>query len=113
MPAKLIVSRNSPDDVQNRQIYVKLNGERLATLLFGKQTERDIPAGNHELLADNTWKSKKLAFTIADGETVHFSVVSRPGLAYNLLVGFFGAAPVNVEIVRARPDADADSAAAD
>ena len=101
MPAKLIVSRTSPADVQNRQIYVKLNGEALATLLYGREVEREIPAGRHELLADNTWTKTRLAFSVEENETARFDVVSRPGFGYNLLVGFFGAAPMNVEIVRA------------
>jgi hypothetical protein len=96
--AALHVERTAPDDVQNRQIYVKLDGEPLATLLYGRSVHRAISAGTHQLKADNTWKSRTIEFTVTAGDRIAFQVVSRKGRGYDLLVGFFGAAPMEVAL---------------
>ena len=98
--AHITVSRTSSTDVQNRQIYVTLNGAPLATLLFGRDVTRALPPGTHTLVADNTLVKKKLEFTLTAGEHAHFQVASIPGWGYNYLVGLFGAAPIKVAIER-------------
>jgi hypothetical protein len=99
-PASQIqLARTSPNDVQNRQVYINLDGNPLATLLYGRSVTKPIGPGEHVLVANNTWKRRKLYFTVAAGEQVAFQIVSRPGWGYNLLVGFFGAAPMEVDIV--------------
>jgi len=40
MESQITVSRTSPDDVQLRQIIVKLNGERIAELMYGQSVTR-------------------------------------------------------------------------
>ena len=101
MPAsQIIIDRTSPDDVQDRQIYVNLDGTPIATLLYGRSVTTELAPGPHTLLADNTLKKKTVEFTAQAGEQIHFRVVSRPGWAYVFLVGFFGAAPVNLSIER-------------
>jgi hypothetical protein len=99
--AQITVVRTSPKDVQNRQIYVKLDGEPMATLLFGRTATRALEPGEHSILADNTLRKKRLHFTIAAGEHAHFQVASTPGWGYNFMVGLFGAAPMDVSIERA------------
>ena len=54
MPATLTVNRNAPDDAQQRQIMISLDGEPIAELMFGDSVTREISAGPHTLLADNT-----------------------------------------------------------
>lgn len=95
---KITVKRTSPNDVQNRQIYVTLDGAPLATLLFGRAATRPLAPGPHTLVADNTWKKRRLEFTAAPGDHLHFQVVSSPGKGYNFLVGLFGAAPIEISI---------------
>jgi hypothetical protein len=94
----LHVERTSSGDVQNRQVYVTLDGAPLATLMYGKSAEKVIEPGTHTLRADNTWKKKTVEFTVTEGEHAAFQIVSKPGWGYNLLVGFFGAAPIDVAI---------------
>lgn len=55
---RLTVERTSPEDVATRQIVLTLDGERLATLLFGGRISREIAPGRHRLRAHNTlvWK---------------------------------------------------------
>jgi hypothetical protein len=52
--ATLVVSRTLPADVGQRQVYVELDGERIATLLNGESVTRTIAAGPHRLRFDNT-----------------------------------------------------------
>jgi hypothetical protein len=101
--AQITITRTSPNDVQNRQIYVKLDGAPIATLLFGRDLTRALEPGTHTLVADNTLVKKKLEFTIAAGEHARFQVASIPGWGYNYLVGLFGAAPMKVSIDRVQP----------
>jgi hypothetical protein len=103
---QITVTRTSTADVQNRQIYVKLDGAEIATLLFGRAVTRAIEPGTHTLVADNTLVRKTLEFTVAPGEHVRFQVASTPGWGYTFLVGLFGAAPmkVSIEVVKAVPD---------
>ena len=96
--AQITVTRTSATDAQNRQIYVKLDGAPIATLLFGREVTRTLEPGTHILVADNTLVKKKLEFTIAAGEHARFQVANVPGWGYNYLVGLFGAAPMKVSL---------------
>jgi hypothetical protein len=100
LKAHLRVERTAPDDVQNRQIYVRLNGALLATMMFGRVAELEIEPGEYRLEADNTWKKRTVTFTAQPGERIAFRVASKPGWGYMLLVGFFGAAPIEMVIER-------------
>lgn len=52
--ASITIARSSPDDVKQRQIIVKLDGEPFAELLYGRTVTRKIPPGRHKLKVDNT-----------------------------------------------------------
>ena len=47
--ARLTITRTSPEDVKQRQIICKLDGDWIGDLLFGKTLSRPIPAGRHTL----------------------------------------------------------------
>lgn len=98
--ARLVVARTSPDDLKQRQIIVKLDGEWVGDLLYGKTLSRTIPAGAHTLKVDNTWNKKSLEFKAAPGEEVRFRVVNRPGKFTWFLVASLGAGPMYVSIER-------------
>jgi hypothetical protein len=98
--ARITISRTSSADVQNRQVYVMLDGAPVATLLYGREVTRDVEPGTHVLVANNTLRKKKLEFTIAPGGYARFQVASIPGWGYNYLVGLFGAAPMRVSVER-------------
>jgi hypothetical protein len=100
MPASLIVDRNSPDDAQQRQIIVSLNGEAIAELLFGESVSREIPAGTHTLLVDNTWNRKSLAFAAAENEKISFVTKSRSSRFSEFLLMLVGAGPLKVFLTR-------------
>jgi len=101
MASRLTVNRNSPNDVQQRQVIIKLDGERFAVLLYGQSVTREIPAGSYRLRFDNTWATKTVEFKIADGEEVTYNVINRAGRFTWWMVGVLGAGPMYLTVERA------------
>ena len=99
-PAKLTISRTSPEDVKQRQIIIKLDGEWIADLMFGKTLTRTIEPGRHEVRFDNTWKKKTEAFDVSPGEHLKFQVVNRTGKFTWALVATLGAGPMYITVER-------------
>jgi hypothetical protein len=97
-PARLTVTRDSTEDVGQRQIVLTLDGQPLATSLFGESVTREIPAGSHRLRAHNTlvWKTRE--FDAAPGEHVRFSTVNRAGFGSMALVALLGVGPLYVTL---------------
>ena len=62
LPASLTVTRTSERDIKQRHLIVSVDGERVATLLFGDSVTRDLEAGPHRLRVSNTlvWKTVEL-----------------------------------------------------
>jgi hypothetical protein len=100
MPATLTVNRNSPDDTQQREIVVTLDGQPIAELAFGQTVTKEIPAGSHTLLVDNTWNKKTLQFTAAENEQISFLTQNRAGSFSQFLLMIFGAGPIYVSLER-------------
>lgn len=100
MPATLTVDRNAPDDVQQRQILVLLDGAQIAELMYGDSVTKEISTGPHKLLVDNTWNKKSAQFEVADGETVRFVVKNHSGRVSEFLLMIFGAGPLKVSLDR-------------
>lgn len=100
MPARITVERTSPGDVKHRQIIVKLDGEELATLMYGQSATREIMPGSHRIKFDNTWVWKNVDFQVADGEHTTFKVTNRAGKLTWWMVGTFGAGPMYLTVER-------------
>jgi hypothetical protein len=92
--ARVTVSRNLPIDVQQRQIYVSLDGQTWATLLFGEAATREIPAGPHVIRAHNTLVWKTLQFDAQPGEHVEFDIANRPGRFLLSALALLGVGPL-------------------
>lgn len=103
-PTKLTVSRTSPDDVKDRQVILYLNGDKVATLLYGQTFSREILPGKYSLRANNTLVWKTVEFDAAPGEDVQFKVVNKApgGLFYMLFL--FGVSPLYVTLERTTGD---------
>jgi len=80
--------------VQDRQIVLSLDGESLATLLYGKEVTREVPAGRHRLRAHNTLFWKTIDFDLAAGESARFRVINRAGAGTFSMLGLLGAGPL-------------------
>jgi hypothetical protein len=94
------VSRAHPSDVQQRQVVVRIDGGRPATLLFGDSFTLEVPPGTHRLRAHNTLVWKTVTFAVEPGEHLEFIVINRgPAWTYALLA-ILGAAPLFLTIER-------------
>ena len=100
MPANLTVNRNSPNDAQQREIIVQLDGEPIAELLYGQTFTKEIFPGPHTLLVDNTWNRQSATFTAAENEKVTFVAQNRSGSFSQFLLMIFGAGPIRVSLQR-------------
>jgi hypothetical protein len=98
------VERAAAPDVRTRQVVVTLDGEPLATLMFGERVTRDIPPGHHRLRAHNTLVWKTVEFDVLPGEHVRFSAVNRAGLGSMALVALLGVGPLYVTLERLPSD---------
>jgi hypothetical protein len=100
MESRITVSRKSPDDVQQRQVIVKLDGEPFAVLMYGESASRAVEPGFYRLSFDNTWTKKKVEFNVADGEHAKYNVVNRAGRFTWWMVAALGAGPMYLTVER-------------
>lgn len=96
----LTVTRADPRDAQERQVYVKLDGEQIAYLMYGDSVTREISPGRHLLTVNNTLFWKKLEFDALTGEQMRFSIVNYRGQSFWALIGIIGIAPLYLRIDR-------------
>jgi hypothetical protein len=92
--ARLTVTRNLPIDVGQRQVYVSLDGGKIATLLFGESVTKEIDPGPHRIRANNTLVWKTIAFDAAPGEHVEFVLANRPGRGSFSALALVGVGPL-------------------
>lgn len=98
--ARITVARKHAKDVRDRQIIVSLDGDRLATLLYGQTVTREVPPGTHRLRAHNTLFWKTLDIDLHPGEDARFIVVNRAGPGSYSLLGLLGAGPLYLTFER-------------
>ena len=96
----ITVRRKSPNDVQQRQIIVKLDEESVGELFYGDTISIPVTAGHHSLRVDNTWNWKTVDLDVAAGDHLKFQTVNRAGRFTWFLVSLFGAGPIYVSIKR-------------
>ena len=96
--AQINIRRTSPDDIQLRQIIVKLDGKPVAELMYGDTATIPVTPGRHRLRVDNTWNWKTLDLDVAPGNHLKFLTINRPGRFTWFLVGTLGAGPMYVSI---------------
>src|SRR5580704_446336 len=96
--ASITIRRKSPEDVQQRQIIVKVDGEKVGELYYGDTISIRVTAGHHRLRVDNTWKTVEL--DVAAGDHLKFQTTSRAGRFSWFLVSMLGAGPIYVSIKR-------------
>jgi hypothetical protein len=103
--ARLTIHRSSSEDARQRQVILSLDGNEIATLLYGQHTTREIPAGHHRLRANNTLVWKTIEFDAAPGDDLHVNIVNRAAPGMLALVALFGAGPmyVTVEVTKGTP----------
>jgi hypothetical protein len=101
--ARISVNRLDERDVRDRQIIASIDGEHIATLLFGETVTREVPPGKHKLLIHNTLFRKRVEVDLRAGEHARFNVVNRASDGIMALLVVFGAAPYYLTVER-QPD---------
>ena len=107
--ARITITRRDRRDVQDRQIVTSVDGEALATLLYGDEVSKDLAPGPHRIKAHNTLFWKTLQVDLKPGEHVHFTVVNRTGTGSFSLLGLLGVGPLYLTFEQV-PSATRDSA---
>lgn len=97
---RLTITRNKPNDVKRRQVYVALDGKKLGFLLYGDSLSWNIEPGHHTLKVNNTLFWKKIEFDATAGDDVRFAINNYTGRAFYALVLVFGIAPLYLSIER-------------
>jgi hypothetical protein len=98
--ACVTISRNSPDDIHQRQVIVKLDGVKKAELLYGDSVTVPIEPGHHKVVVDNTWNWKTAEFDAVPGEHVRFRTVNKTGHWGWFLLSAFGVGLIVVSLER-------------
>jgi|HubBroStandDraft_2_1064218.scaffolds.fasta_scaffold135090_2 hypothetical protein len=96
--ATITVLRTAPDDVQQREIIVKLDGQLVAKLKYGESITFPVTPEHHRLKVDNTFNWKTIELDLAPGEHRRFLTKSRAGRFSWFLIAFLGAGPIYVSI---------------
>ncbi len=96
----ITIRRTSNNDVQQRQIIVKLDGENVGELFYGDTISVPATPGRHRLRVDNTWNWKTVELDVAAGDHLKFQTVNRAGRFTWFLVSMLGAGPIYVSIKR-------------
>jgi hypothetical protein len=89
--ATLAITRNAPDDVQDRTVNLWLDGESWDTLRYGVTITRSIQPGPHRLKAHNTLFGTELAFEAKPGEHVRVrctNAMTGSGMMLMVLIGW-------------------------
>ena len=87
--ARLTIRRTSEEDAGLHQIYVSLDGERLAVLDVGQEISKEITPGPHRLRVHNTLFWKTIDFTVAVGEHASFVTINRKGFGTWSMFAYF------------------------
>ena len=99
-PATVTVTRTSESDFKSRQLIVWIDGERVATLLWGDSITTELQPGRHRVRVSNTLVWKTLVFDLAPGEQVFFEAINRTGPGTLLMLVVFGAGPLYLTLQR-------------
>jgi hypothetical protein len=105
MDATLTLTRNAPDDVQDRVVTFWLDDERWDILRYGHTLSRSVSAGHHRLKAHNTLLTTIFEFDARPGEHIRLrcaNAVSRGGTLLMLIIGW-AALRVRIEREDAQP----------
>jgi hypothetical protein len=98
--ARVTVSRTDERDVQQRQIYARIDDGANRTLMFGESFTMEIAPGAHTLKTNNTLYWKSVAFAVEPGEHVEFAVINQSSKLSFGFLAVLGAGPLKLVIER-------------
>ena len=98
--ATLTVHRTSPDDMQERELYVSVDRGKNTILRYGDSMMMTIAPGSHTIRVHNTISRRHAAFDAAPGEQIVFQSANMRGKGFAMLAIFFGIAPMHTSLER-------------
>ena len=100
-PARLLITRDHPQDIQDRPVYLWIDGEKWEGVLkYGKTFERELPPGPHKVKASNTLFSTTVDFDAAAGETIRYRCENGLTGGGMVMVLMMGVAYLRVRLIR-------------
>jgi hypothetical protein len=100
-PAHLIIARDHPQDIQDRPVYLWVDGEKWEGVLrYGTTFTRDLAPGPHTVKAHNTLFSHSVQFDAASGETVRYRCENGLTGGGMVMVLMMGVAYLRVRLTR-------------
>ena len=99
-PASITITRTSEADFKSRQLLVWIDGERIATLLWGDSITKDLPPGPHRLRVSNTLVWKTVDCVLRPGQQAYFEAVNHTGVGTIAMMMVLGVAPLYVSLNR-------------
>ena len=98
--ACITVSRQAPEDVGFREVFLSVEGRDVAILRYGDTVSHELAPGPHRIQAHNTliWKTRHVV--LQPGEHARFTAINRAGWGTFGFLMFLGAAPVYLTFER-------------
>ena len=96
----ITVHRTASIDMQERELYVSVDGGPNAILRYGDSVTIAVEPGHHHLRVHNTLSRRRVEFDVALGEQVRFSAANVRGKGFEILATFFGIAPMHTVLER-------------
>jgi hypothetical protein len=97
---RLTVVRMSPEDMQERELYVSVDGERRGILRYGDSLTVPVTPGHHRLRVHNTISRRHAEFDVGTGEQICFRAANVRGKGFAMMAMFFGIAPMHTVLER-------------
>ena len=98
--ARITISRESPEDVGFREVFVSLDGKELAILRHGESVTTEVTPGAHMLRAHNTLFRRTHQLVLKPGEHARFLAINKAGWGTFGMLFILGAMPVYLTFER-------------
>jgi hypothetical protein len=98
--ARVTVSRVDERDVQQRQIYARVDDTAQRTLMFGDSFTIEVEPGEHRLKTNNTLYWKTVPFTVEAGEHAEFVLINVSSKMSFGFLALLGAGPLKLIVER-------------
>ena len=96
----ITVNRTSPADMQERELYVSVDGSPNVILSYGDEVTIPLAPGHHRLRVHNTISRRRAEFDVAPGEHVRFRAANVRGKNFGILATFLGIGPMHTVLER-------------
>jgi hypothetical protein len=90
-PAAVTITRNEPEDVQDRWIRIYIDDQPEEILRYGEVLTRELAPGHHRVKAHNTLSKDVIEFDAAPGEQIRVrchNTIAAGGVLSMLVTGF-------------------------